>query len=109
MTTENDDDLKFFRVGKGELVTLFSHGGQRPNQTGRPKVPEDQKRQRVSTKLAPGSKELAQAIAEVLKLPGWGYAIDLALVKMIEGDRELKVKLAEEGIIVKGNDGRGLE
>jgi hypothetical protein len=64
-------------------------------------MPEAKKRQRVSTQLAPGSKELAQAIAEVLELPGWGHVIDQALVRMVEGDRELKVRLAEMGIIVK--------
>jgi hypothetical protein len=77
-------------------------GGPRvSDKLGRPPMPEAKKRQRVSTQLAPGSKELAQAIAEVLELPGWGHVIDQALVRMVEGDRELKVRLAEMGIIVK--------
>jgi hypothetical protein len=75
-------------------------GGSRvSDRLGRPSIPEAQKRQSVSTRLAPGSKELAKAIAEVLELPGWGHAVDQALVRWIEGDRELKVKLAEMGII----------
>jgi hypothetical protein len=75
-------------------------GGPRvSDKQGRPPMPEAQKRQSVSTRLAPGSKELAKAIAEVLELPGWGHAVDLALVRWVEGDRELKVKLAEMGII----------
>jgi hypothetical protein len=78
----------------------------------------------VSTRLAPGSKELAQAIAEVLDLPGWGHAVDLALfrmaevlegpgyrrsvdisqARMVKGGQELKAK---KGIVVKGvNDGK---
>jgi hypothetical protein len=76
---------------------------------GPPHLPEGQKRLPVSTKLAPGSKELAQAIAKILELPGWGHTVDMALVRMVEGDRELKMKLAEVGIIVKGNDGKELK
>lgn len=75
-------------------------GGPGRNQ-GRLPMPDNQKRQPVSTRLAPGSKELAQAIAEALELSGWGHTLDLALVRMVEGDRELKVKLVEMGIIVK--------
>lgn len=80
-------------------------GGARPN-TGPPRLPEGQKRQPVSTRLGPGYKELAQGIAKVKKLPGWGRAVERALVKWVEQDRELKSKLAEIGIIVKGNDGK---
>jgi hypothetical protein len=75
-------------------------GGTRPN-AGPPRLPEDQKRQPVSTKLAPGSKELAQAIAEVLELPGWGHSVDQALVLMVEGNPELRRKLADMGVILK--------
>lgn len=75
-------------------------GGPDRNQ-GRTPLPADQKRQRVSTRLAPGSKELAQAIAEIWELPSWGHAVDKVLVRMVENDRELKVKLAEMGIILK--------
>jgi len=75
-------------------------GGQRPNQTGRPPLPEDQRRQKVSTRLGPGYKELAQAIAKVEGLPGWGHAVEQALVKWANEDRELKIKLAEMGIII---------
>jgi hypothetical protein len=76
-------------------------GGPRPNQTGRPPMDPAERRVRISTRLAPGSKELAQAIAEVLELPAWGHAVDRALVRWVEGDRELKIKLAHMGIIVK--------
>lgn len=77
-------------------------GGARvSDKLGRPRLPEDQKRERVSTRLGHGVKELAQAIAEVLELDGWGHAVDQALVRMVEGDRELKIKLAEIGIILK--------
>jgi hypothetical protein len=79
---------------------VSKHGGPRPNQTGRPPLPEDQKRQKVSTRLGPGYKELAQAIAEAEGLPGWGHAVEQALVKMVEGNQELKAKLAKEGIAV---------
>lgn len=74
-------------------------GGARSN-TGPDPLLEDQKRQKTSPKLAYGSKELAQAIAEILGLPGWGHSVDLALMRMVE-DPELKVKLAEMGITIK--------
>lgn len=71
---------------------------------GRPPKPEDQKRQPVSTRLAPGKKELAIAVAEIWDLPGWAHSFEMALDKMIQGDRELKVRLAKMGIIVKRQD-----
>lgn len=83
-------------------------GGGRQD-AGRPPLPEDQKRQQVSTRLAPGSKELAQAIAEVFELPGWGRSVDQALVKWVEEDRELRSRLADMGIVVKGNNGEELK
>jgi hypothetical protein len=52
--------------------------------------------------LASGSKELAQAIAEVLELDGWGRVVDEALVRMVEGDPELRAKLAKMGIVLLG-------
>jgi hypothetical protein len=76
------------------------HGGRRPNQTGRPPLPEDQKRQKVSTRLGPGYKELAQAIAEIEGLPGWGHVIEQALVLMVKDEPELETKLAKKGITV---------
>ena len=80
-------------------------GGKRESDNlGRPPLPEDQKRQRVSTRLAPGSKELAQAIAKILALPGWGHAIDLALEQMVESDPGLRVRLAEMGIKEQDNE-----
>jgi hypothetical protein len=82
-------------------LTQDNWGGPRKNQTGRPQLPEEETRPKVSTRLAPGSKELAQAIAEIYGLPGWGHAVELALVRMVEGDQELRVKLAEMGIILK--------
>ncbi len=69
-------------------------GGLRVSEKqGRPPLPKGQKRQSISTMLAPGSKELAQAIATVLELPGWGHTLDMALIRMVEGDQELKSKL----------------
>lgn len=82
-------------------------GGARPN-PGPDPLPEEQRRQKASPKLAPGSKELALAIAEALELPGWGHAVDMALIRMVYADDELRVKLARMGIIVKANDGKGL-
>lgn len=82
-------------------------GGARPNPGAAP-LPEGERRQKTSPKLAPGSKELALAIAEVLELPGWGHAVDMALIRMVYADDELRVKLAHKGIIVKANDGKGL-
>ncbi|MHC4489892.1 MAG: hypothetical protein ACYSW7_12095 [Planctomycetota bacterium] len=77
-------------------------GGPRvSDKLGRPPMSENQKRQSVSTRLAPGSKELARGIAEVKELPGWGHSVDLALVRWVEEDSSLKVRLAEMGIIVK--------
>lgn len=87
-------------------ITKDNWGGQRTNQVGRPPLPQAEKRQKVSTRLGPGYKELAQAIAEVEGLPGWGHAVEQALIRMVEGDRELKIKLAEMGIIIRGNDGK---
>jgi hypothetical protein len=63
-------------------MTDTNWGGKRSNQRGRPPLPEHKKRVRVATLLAPGSLEIAKAIAKELGLPGWGYAVDLALVRM---------------------------
>jgi hypothetical protein len=52
-----------------------NRGGRRPNQTGRPPKPGP-KREKHSPTLAPGIKELAQAIAKDQGWPGWGYALD---------------------------------
>jgi hypothetical protein len=76
---------------------------------GPPKMSKNQKRERVSTRLAPGFKELAQAITEIKGLPGWGHVVDEALVRMVEADPSLRDGLVDMGIIVKSNDGRGLE
>jgi hypothetical protein len=77
-------------------MTKNQWGGKRSDQKGRPPLPKHKKRVRVATLLAPGSRELAQAIAKELGLPGWGYAVDLALVKMIENDQTLKDSLKGE-------------
>jgi hypothetical protein len=77
-------------------------GGPRPNQTGRPQLPEEETRPKVSTRLAPGSKELAQAIAEIYGLPGWGHAVEKALVCMVQTEPGLKTRLAEMGIVIEG-------
>ena len=79
-------------------------GKRESDNLGRPPLPEDQKRQRVSTRLAPGSKELAQAIAKILALPGWGHAIDLALARLVESDPSLKDGLADMGIKEQDNE-----
>jgi hypothetical protein len=103
------------RRGRDYLVEMRNQGGARTPGLGKSlgpdPLPEDQKRQQVSTRLAPdvidvngetaGSKELAQAIAEVFELAGWGRAVDEALVRMVENDPELRGKLAKMGIIVK--------
>ncbi len=72
--------------------------------TGPDPWPEGQMRQMQSTRLAPGSKELAKAIAKILGLAGWGHAVDEALVRMAEGDQELTMKLAEVGIIIRNKE-----
>jgi hypothetical protein len=93
------------RRGRDYLVEMRNQGGARTPGSGKslgPKpLPEDQKRQRVSTRLAPGSKELAQAIAEILDLGGWGRAVDMALVRMVEGDQGLRAELEKRGITLK--------
>jgi hypothetical protein len=102
--TMPDERLIILLINRGEIMTNTKRhdwGGRRPNQTGRPPLPEEEKRQKVSTRLGPGYKELAQAIAEVEGLPGWGHAIEQALIQRVEGDLRLRVKLAEMGIIVK--------
>ncbi len=75
---------------------------------GRPKLPDGQKRIPVSTQFAPGSKELAFAIAEIKGLGGWGRTLEMAMIKWVHADNDLRAKLAEMGIIVKANDGKGL-
>jgi hypothetical protein len=74
-------------------------GGQRSNQRGRPPLPEHKKRVRVATLLAPGSLEIAKAVAKELGLPGWGYAVDLALTTLewlIKENEDLKNSLTGE-------------
>lgn len=87
-------------------VELDRRGGWRGG--GRPSLPDDQKRQQVSTSLAPGSKELAMAIAKIKGLRGYGRALDMALIRWIENDPALREELAEMGIVVKANNGKGL-
>jgi hypothetical protein len=104
------------RRGRDYLVEMRNHGGARkpgPGKTlGPAPLPPEQKRRQVSTRLASdvidnngeveGSKELAQAIAEVFELDGWGRAVDEALVRMVENDPELRGKLAKMGIVLLG-------
>jgi hypothetical protein len=84
---------KAMRKGRDYLVRMRSQGGARipgPGKTlGPDPLPEDQKRQRVSTTLAPGYVEKAKAIAEIKGLKGWGRAVEMALDLMIEEDPEL--------------------
>jgi hypothetical protein len=73
-------------------------GGARPN-TGPAPMPEDKKKVRVSTRLAPGYLELAKAITEIKGFDGWGHTVEVALDGMIAGDPELRIKLIEMGVI----------
>jgi hypothetical protein len=83
-------------------LTQDNWGGPRKNQTGRPQLPEEETRPKVSTRFAPGSKELAQAIAEIYGLPGWGHAVEKALARMVQTDPGLQTRLAEMGIALEG-------
>lgn len=56
-------------------MTKSKRGGPRPG-AGRHLLPPDQKRQKHSCILAPGIKELAQAIAKEQGLDGWGHLLD---------------------------------
>jgi len=78
-----------------------NQGGSRPG-AGRPLTENEEKRRRVSTRLAPGYLEMAKAIAEVKGLQGWGRAVEMALDKLAD-DPDLRDKLAELGIIVKAS------
>lgn len=55
-------------------------GGLRNPPGGRP--PKAIKREKHSPTLAPGTKNLAQAIAKERGYPGWGYAVDEAIKKL---------------------------
>lgn len=57
-------------------------GGLRNPPGGRP--PLKVKREKYSPTLAPGTKELAQAIAKEKGYAGWGYAIDEAVKKLAQ-------------------------
>ncbi len=57
-------------------------GGLRNPSGGRPPLPPEQKREKHSPTLAPGTKELGQAIAKERGYAGWGYAIDEAIKKL---------------------------
>ena len=96
---------KAMRKDRHFLTQVANQGGPRtpgPGKTlGPDPMPEDEKRQRKSIRFAPGYPELAKAIAEAKGLNGRGQAIELALDLMVEGDRALKIKLAEMGIILK--------
>lgn len=65
-------------------------GGHRPG-AGRPPLPPDQKRQKVSLTLAPGIKELAQQIAKNQGLQGPGYLIS-QLVTQEAKRLQIKIK-----------------
>ena len=56
-------------------------GGARPN-SGRPPLPDGERRDRVSVRLLPGYKEKAQACADALGLGGGGRAIEEALNRL---------------------------
>lgn len=58
------------------MTKQSKRGGLRNPPGGRPPLPKDQKRQKHSPTLAPGIKELAQAIAKGQGLPSWGYVLD---------------------------------
>jgi hypothetical protein len=108
--TSRNNMAKVMRQARGELMKDNWGGKRTPGQgktLGPAPLPAQEKRVAVSTRLAPGSKELAQAIAEVLELPGWGHAMELGLMALVK-DKEIRGKLADMGIIVKGNNGRGL-
>ena len=57
-----------------------NRGGLRNPPGGRP--PLEVKREKHSPTLAPGTKELAQRIAQERGYSGWGYAIDEAIIKL---------------------------
>ena len=59
-------------------------GGLRNPAGGRPVLPPDQKREKHSPTLAPGTKQLAQAIAKERGYAGWGYAVDEAIKKLAQ-------------------------
>jgi hypothetical protein len=62
-------------------MTKSNRGGLRNPPGGRPPLPKDQKRQKVSPTLAPGIKELAQEIAKMHDLAGWGYLLDQLVIQ----------------------------
>jgi hypothetical protein len=84
---------KAMRKGRDYLGGMATRGGTRvpgPGKTlGPAPLPPGQKRQQVSTRLAPGYVEKAKAIAEAKGLAGWGRAVEMALDLMIERDPEL--------------------
>jgi hypothetical protein len=84
---------KAMRKGRDYLGEMEIRGGPRvpgPGKTlGPDPMPPGQKRQQVSTRLAPGYVEKAKRIAEVKGLAGWGRAVEMALDLMIERDPEL--------------------
>ena len=59
---------------EGGKMTNSGHGGQRPNQTGRPKVA--QKRVSISIVVDAGTKPLALLIADKRGLGAWGHLVD---------------------------------
>ena len=62
------------------MTNKSNHGGLRNPPGGRPPKPD--KRKKHSPTLAPGTKELAQRIAQERGYSGWGYAIDEAIIKL---------------------------
>ena len=56
-------------------MSKSDHGGPRPG-AGRPPLPAGQKREKHSPTLAPGIRELAEAIAKDQGWPTWGHALD---------------------------------
>lgn len=73
-------ELRCRNCGKVETHKLEQRGGLRNPKGGRP--PKENPREKHSPTLAPGTKELAQAIAKERGYAGWGYAIDEAIKRL---------------------------
>ena len=64
------------------MTKQTKRGGLRNPAGGRP--PLEVKREKHSSYLAPGTKQLAQAIAKERGYAGWGYAVDEAIKKLAQ-------------------------
>lgn len=76
---DGDSNKWIGNANEGQSLDKSNRGGHRNPPGGRKPLPPDQKREPHSPTLAPGIRELAEAIAQDQGLPTWCHALDAAV------------------------------